>query len=154
VPLSEQSKNRFKTNEAGLKPELICDVEDKVLEDIEDCTTPNYVLQCYLTFIAKADNMIYMACPEDKKRVQRDFDKEEWYCERCNIYYSKPVPTYMVSAKISDPSGAIFVSFYAEQAEQLFDGFKAEDFHHIQIHGTENEVRAKINDFLYKPIRV
>lgn len=60
----------------------------------------------------------------------------------------------MVTAKVSDPSGALFVSFYAEQAEELFDGFSAADFSHIQIHGAEDEVKEKINDFLYKPVRV
>lgn len=60
----------------------------------------------------------------------------------------------MVAAKLSDPSGVLFVSFYAEQAEQLFDGYTAEEFSHIQIHGTEDEVKDKIAEFLYKPVRV
>jgi hypothetical protein len=60
----------------------------------------------------------------------------------------------MVTAKVSDPTGAFFVSFYAEQAEQVFDGFTADEFSDVQIHGTENEVKDKINEFLYKPIRV
>jgi replication factor A1 len=154
VPLSEQNKNQFQNKEAGLQPQLISEILEKVQEDIEQDTTPNYVIECYLTFIAKADNMIYMACPEDKKKVQKEFGKGEWYCERCNKYYDKPVATYMVTAKLSDATGALFVSFYAEQAEQLFNGFTAEEFSHIQIHGTEDEVRDKINDFLYKPIRV
>jgi len=77
--LSEQNKKKFNMNEAGLKPQLINDIEDKVLEDIENETNPNYVIEGVLTFIAKSDNMVYMACPEDKKRLQKEFDREEWY---------------------------------------------------------------------------
>lgn len=60
----------------------------------------------------------------------------------------------MVTAKISDPSGALFISFYAEQAEQLFDGYSAADFQHIQIHGTPNEVKDKLDEFMYKQVRI
>jgi len=70
------------------------------------------------------------------------------------VFLNNPVPTYMVNAKLSDPSGPIYVSFYAEQAEQLFDGFTAEEFNHMQIHGSEEEVRKKIDEFLYKPFRL
>lgn len=79
IPLSEQNKNKFTQKEAGLKPEMISEVLKKVKDDIEECTTPNYVIECYLTFIAQADNMVYMACPDDKKKVNKDFGKDGWY---------------------------------------------------------------------------
>lgn len=152
--LSEQHKKKFGQNEAGLKPQLISDIEERVYEDIENETNPNYVIEGMLTFIAKSDNMVYMACPDDKKKLHKDPIKDEYYCGRCNRVYTEPVPTYMVTAKLSDPSGPLFVSFYAEQAEQLFNGFSAKEFNHIQIHGAKHEVRAKIEEFLYRPVRV
>mmetsp|Transcript_31958 Transcript_31958/g.31352 ORF Transcript_31958/g.31352 Transcript_31958/m.31352 type:complete len:294 (+) Transcript_31958:191-1072(+) len=152
--LSEQHKKKFGQNEAGLKPQLVSDIQEKVYQDIENETNPNYVIEGMLTFIAKSDNMVYMACPDDKKKLHKDPIKNEFYCGRCNTVYTEPVPTFMVTAKLSDPSGPIFVSFYAEQAEQLFGGFTAEEFNHIQIHGTFHEVKAKIEEFLYKPVRV
>lgn len=79
VSLSEQDKNKFQNKEAGLQPNLINEVELKVHEDIEECTTPNYVVECYLTYIAKMDNMVYMACPEDKKKVHKEFGREDYY---------------------------------------------------------------------------
>lgn len=60
----------------------------------------------------------------------------------------------MVTAKLSDATGAIFVSFYAEQAEALFDGYSAKEFSDLQRYGTEQEVKDKIEDFLNKQIRV
>ena len=71
-------KNKFKNKEAGLQPEFIVEIGDKVHEDIEELTTPNYVIEAYLTFIAKADNMVYMACPEDKKKMQKEFGSDQW----------------------------------------------------------------------------
>jgi hypothetical protein len=82
TPLSEQNRNRFKTNEAGMKPEMIADILEKVKEDVEELTNPNYIIEANLVFIVKADNMVYMACPEDKKRMTKDFDRDEFYCER------------------------------------------------------------------------
>lgn len=154
IPLSEQNKNRFKTREAGMKPELLHEVLKKVRDDLEDDSSPTYILECYLVFIAKADNMVYMACPEDKKKVQNDPGREDWYCEKWDKYYDEPIPTYMVDAKLTDGTGSIFASFYADQGEQLFDGFTAKEFSDLQRYGTDQEVKDKIEELLYKQIRV
>lgn len=61
IQLSEQTKNKFQFKESGLQPELISDILKKVRDDIEEQTTPNYVIEGYLTFIARADTMVYMA---------------------------------------------------------------------------------------------
>lgn len=98
--------------------------------------------------------MVYMACPEDKKKVQKDFGREGWYCERCDKYYDNPVATYMVNAKLSDGTGVIFASFYGEQAEQLFGGYTAQEFTDFQVYALDQDVKDKINQFLFKPIRV
>lgn len=45
IPLSEQNKNKFKAKEKGLQPELICDILEKVHEDIEENLTPSYVIE-------------------------------------------------------------------------------------------------------------
>jgi hypothetical protein len=82
ISLSDQNKDNLKNKDAGMKPMLIDQINQKVHEEIEEQTTPNYIIEGYLTFIAKAANMIYMACPEDKKKLQKEFGKDEWLCER------------------------------------------------------------------------
>lgn len=77
--LSEQNKKKFNQNEAGLKPMLISDIAERVHEDIENDTNPNYVIEGILTFILKGTNMIYMACPDDKKKLNKEYDSDEYY---------------------------------------------------------------------------
>ena len=154
IALSEQAKNKFQYKDSGLQSELISDILKKVHEDIEEQTTPNYVINWYITFIAKADTMVYMAWPEDKKKLQKDYGKEGWYWERWDKYYDNPVATYMINAKLSDGTGAIFAAFYAEQAEQLLSGYTAKEFMDFQVYASEQDVKEKISEFLYKPIRV
>ena len=154
IQLSEQTKNKFQFKESGLQPELISDILKKVRDDIEEQTTPNYVIEGYLTFIARADTMVYMAWPEDKKKLQKDFGKEGWYCERWDKYYENPSATYMINAKLSDGTGAIFAAFYAEQAEQLLNGYTAQEFMDFQVYASEQDIKEKINEFLYKPVRI
>ena len=60
----------------------------------------------------------------------------------------------MVDAKLTDGTGSIFASFYADQGEQLFDGFTAKEFSDLQRYGTDQEVKDKIEELLYKQIRV
>ena len=60
----------------------------------------------------------------------------------------------MVTAKLTDGTSSIFASFYAEQAEKLFDGFTAQQFSDLQKYGTEQEVKEKIEDLIHRPIRV
>lgn len=154
IQLSEQTKNKFQFKESGLQPELISDILKKVRDDIEEQTTPNYVIEGYLTFIARADTMVYMAWPEDKKKLQKDFGKEGWYWERWDKYYENPSATYMINAKLSDGTGAIFAAFYAEQAEQLLSGYTAQEFMDFQVYASEQDIKEKINEFLYKPVRI
>ena len=61
TPLSEQNKNTFQAKDAGMQPELMSEVLNKVNDDLEDDNSPTYVFECYVVFIAKADNMVYMA---------------------------------------------------------------------------------------------
>lgn len=79
IPLSEQNKNTFQAKEAGMQPSLINEMLARVNDDLEEDNAPTYILECTIVFIAKADNMVYMACPEDKKKVQNDPGREDWY---------------------------------------------------------------------------
>jgi len=68
---------------------------------------------------------MYDACPVCRKKVQ---DEPAGYrCENCNKIHSTRVPTYMLTAKISDLSGSIYIQFPRELGDQIM-GKSAEEF--------------------------
>ena len=46
--------------------------------------------------------------------------------------FNKYLPTYMLSSRISDISGNLYISFPRELAEPILGGMKAEDFEQIK----------------------
>ena len=73
----------------------------------------------YVSFVKNDDKTFYLACPTEscKKKVMEE--STGWRCENCNRTYNNCVPTYMLSAKISDLSDCFFVNFYSNTGTQL-----------------------------------
>lgn len=70
--------------------------------------------------------MYYLSCPDCKKKVT---DEAIGYrCENCDKVHQKVQVAYMLNAKVSDPSGSIFVSFPRELGEPIMNGLTAEKF--------------------------
>lgn len=72
------------------------------------------------------DKMIYNSCPVCRKKVQ---DEPAGYrCEQCDKIHSTMIATYMLTAKISDLSGSIYVQFPRELGEPIMNGMPAKEF--------------------------
>ncbi len=70
--------------------------------------------------------MMYNACPDCRKKVQ---DEPAGYrCENCNKIHTNMVPTYMLTAKISDLSGSIYIQFPRELGDYIMGGKSAREF--------------------------
>ena len=72
------------------------------------------------------DNMIYNSCPECRKKVQED--PVGYRCENCNKVHMTMVPQYMFSAKVSDLSGSIYISFPGKLGDVIMGNKTAEEF--------------------------
>ena len=72
------------------------------------------------------DKMMYNACPDCRKKV---LDEPAGYrCENCNKTHSRMIPTYMLSAKISDLSGSMYIQFARELGDVIMGGKSAGEF--------------------------
>lgn len=67
--------------------------------------------------------MFYNSCPDCRKKVVEE--TVGYRCENCNKVQMKPIPTYMLSARISDTSGSVFVSFPRELGDPIMNGMTA-----------------------------
>ena len=94
---------------------LIEQINEKVAQDLSETESKSYYVNGYVSYIKKDDNTVYMACPECKKKVVEE--GSEYRCERCDKVIEKPNPTYILTCKIEDSTGAIFVRFYGDQAK-------------------------------------
>lgn len=57
-----------------------------------------------------------------------------WRCENCNKTYPNCVPTYVLSAKISDVSDTQYVSFYRHEGTAIM-GLSADKLKEIKDQG-------------------
>ena len=66
--------------------------------------------------------MYYLACPQCNKKVIDDISG--YRCETCEKVYSQAVPSYIINAKVSDPSGSVVISFIKTFKEEKQDEYK------------------------------
>ena len=85
-----------------------------------------YKISGYVKMIFNDDKILYLSCPECRKKVIEE--DGHWRCENCDKLYSHNVPTYMLSALISDVSGNLMVQFPRELGDAIMDGMSASDF--------------------------
>jgi replication factor A1 len=84
------------------------------------------------------DKMIYKSCPDCRKKVQDD--PAGYRCESCEKVYMNNVPTYMLTAKIQDPSGFIYVTFPKELGDPIMGGKSAADFLNFKEQSSPEEI--------------
>ena len=89
------------------------------------------------------DKMYYLSCPDCKKKVVEE--TVGYRCENCNKIQMQPNPTYILSARISDTSGSVFVSFLREAGEFIMNGISAKDFREMKESTSNTD---EIKDFL------
>ncbi|CAF4765905.1 unnamed protein product [Rotaria sp. Silwood1] len=99
---------------------------------------PDYVSVKAITTIIKKDTAIYMMCPEEKcsKKVI-DENNGTYRCEKCNKTYNNFKWAYMISAEISDVTGAQWVTIFRNEAEALL-GVSADEFGNHKLNQNES----------------
>lgn len=78
----------------------------------------------------------YPACPNPNDPCKNLFKVSQatdgkWFCEKCSNYYDQPVRRWIFSAKIEDPTGSTWVSFFNDQAQMLLDGISADEAYQL-----------------------
>lgn len=69
--------------------------------------TKFYKISGFVKMIFNDEKILYLSCPDCRKKVIEE--DGSWRCENCNKLHSINLPTYMLSALISDVSGNVMV---------------------------------------------
>lgn len=72
------------------------------------------------------EKILYLSCPDCRKKVIEE--DGSWRCENCNKLHETNLPTYMLSALISDVSGNLMVQFPRELGDSIMNGKSATEF--------------------------
>ena len=74
---------------------------------------------------------MYLSCPDCRKKVIEESDNK-WKCEHCSKVHDSNLPTYMLSALISDVSGSVMVQFPRELGDPIMGGMSAPEFKQLK----------------------
>ena len=83
------------------------------------------------------EKILYLSCPDCRKKVIEE--DGHWRCETCDKLHSTNLPTYMLSALISDVSGNVMVQFPRELGDSIMNGMSAADFKEMKDDLTKRE---------------
>lgn len=86
-----------------------------------------FAITGHVEYIRTDDKCVYPACPECKKKLTEDMSSG-WECNSCDKTFEKPVYTYMLSFKFSDPTGTLWMNCFRESGEVLLNGMTAEKY--------------------------
>lgn len=112
-----------------------------------------FFLNGYVSRIMNQDKLFYQACPNDscKKKVVEDMGS--YRCENCNKNYDNFKPSYFMSAKISDFTDSVYVSFSNETATQLI-GMTAVEFKNFKDSNDEAKVTEYLDSLMFKNLNL
>lgn len=79
-----------------------------------------------MKLIFNDEKILYLSCPDCRKKVIEE--DGNWRCENCDKLHETNLPTYMLSALISDVSGNVMVQFPRELGDSIMSGKSATEF--------------------------
>lgn len=96
-----------------------------------------YKISGFVKMIFNDEKILYLSCPDCRKKVIEE--DGHWRCETCDKLHSTNLPTYMLSALISDVSGNVMVQFPRELGDSIMNGMSASDFKEMKDDLTKRE---------------
>ena len=103
-------------------------------ESYEEYSKKFFYVTGFISFLKNDDKTFYLACPEEACRKKVSEESVGWRCENCNKTFDSCVPTYVVTAKISDVSDQCYVNFYRHEGTSMM-GITAEKLKEIKDQG-------------------
>lgn len=102
----------------------------------------------YVSTIITDDKMVYQSCPDCRRKVVDDM--AGFRCENCNKVHTSSVPTYMLTAKLSDVSGSLFIQFPRDLGDSIMNGMSAKQLMEFkETHRDIEEVKELTRSFQF-----
>ena len=82
--------------------------------------------------------MFYLACPECKRKVIEEMGG--FRCEKCNLVHGTCNVSYSFTAKITDLSGNVFLSFMGDTGDTIM-GMTGAEFKRYKENHSPDDIR-------------
>jgi replication factor A1 len=102
--------------------------EESYLQD----TPAYYSLKASVIYVSQKSTPAYPACqtPNCNKKVIEE-NPGEWWCEKCQAKWDKPLYRYVLNVNVADHSGSIYLSCFDEAGRTIL-GMPADDLVALQ----------------------
>ena len=98
---------------------LICEISESLNDENDTDQYHFFFLNGYVSRIKNDDRIFYPACMSENCRRKVTEDNAGFKCEHCGKQFLTYLPTYMITAKISDFTESIYVNFAREHGTAL-----------------------------------
>lgn len=132
---------------------LICEISESLNDENDTDQYHFFFLNGYVSRIKNDDRIFYPACMSENCRRKVTEDNAGFKCEHCGKQFLTYLPTYMITAKISDFTESIYVNFAREHGTALM-GMKAEEFKEFKENESEEKVQAYFDSLLFKTFNI
>lgn len=133
---------------------LIAEICSAAEKDLAKNPGVRYYVNAHVEMIRSDPKMVYMACPSCKKRMnEEDSGCTSWRCERCDMVSQSPVPTYILTVKLTDSSGSLWVKIYGDSALPVMNNMTADKFKQyldISDESREQEIKDVLGSLNFK----
>lgn len=154
--LTETDEGEKKSSFSNVR--LIGEINENVDTDLVNNPQVRYYVNGLVEMIRNDPKMVYMACPSCKKKMnEEDSGYSSWRCERCDMTTAEPVPTYLLSVKLTDSTGSIWTRVHGDSAIPIMGNMKPEKFKNYLDLGDESrdqEIKDQLSAFNFKQFSV
>ena len=150
--LSEPTEQRGEREDRSV---LIAEVEERCEQELYEKDAAFFWVDAKVTYIKQTENTAYHVCPNCGKKIHQE-SESEFRCEHCSTVTDKPNLAFMLTMKIEDSSGGLFVKVFAGQAPKIMGDTTPQQYL-IAKQASEHDDK-EIKDLLaskyYKPFRM
>lgn len=128
---------------------LIAEINSSLQGENDTDQAHFFYINGYVARVKNDERIYYPACKGEGCRRKVIEDSNGYRCEHCNQTFADFEPTYMITAKISDFTESIHVTFAREQGTQLM-GMTAQEFMKFKNNNTEEDVQEYFDKLHFK----
>ncbi|CAF2719731.1 unnamed protein product [Rotaria sp. Silwood2] len=107
---------------------------------------PDYVMIKAICMHIANDRVVYTSCPNnDCFRKVNKLSSGLYHCDKCREDFNECHWNYMIRAELVDSTGAIWVSFFRKEAQELMGNVTAEQFARAKENNDEILMQTYLN---------
>jgi len=153
IGFKRDQDSQFAEKQKSSNLNLIAEINDSLQGENDTDQQHFFFINGYVNRIKNDDRIYYPACKGENCKRKVVEDSAGYRCEHCGKTYADFMPTYMITAKISDFTESIHVIFARDQGTALM-GMTAQEFKEFKDNNSEEVVQAYFDKLHFKTFNI